>query len=59
MRSLKKRLGVVLFALFALAVVADDTLAMVGHPMTPMSGAGVARRTVRRTAIVVNSTAPR
>jgi hypothetical protein len=37
------------FAVFGLVVVlASDVLAVVGRPATPMSYAGVARRTVRR-----------
>ena len=51
MRSLKKRFGFVL-ALLALTVVTGDALAIIGRPLTPMSAAGVARRTVRRTALV-------
>jgi hypothetical protein len=33
-----------------LATVAADALAIIGRPLTPVSYAGVARRTVRRTA---------
>ena len=34
------------------AFVADQTVAIIGAPMTPMSYAGVARRTTRRTVAV-------
>jgi hypothetical protein len=41
-----------LFALLGLVItgvsVADDALAVIGRPLTPLSYAGVARRTVRR-----------
>jgi hypothetical protein len=44
-----KKLLVACFATFGLVVVlASDVLAVVGRPATPMSYAGVARRTVRR-----------
>jgi hypothetical protein len=33
----------------SLATVAADALAIIGRPLTPVSYAGVARRTVRRT----------
>ncbi|HEY8210944.1 MAG TPA: hypothetical protein VIG99_25850 [Myxococcaceae bacterium] len=36
-------------ALLALGAVAGDAWAVVGRPMTPVSYAGVARRTTRRT----------
>ena len=40
------------FVLFALigVLVAADAYAIIGMPLTPMSYAGVARRTVRRAA---------
>jgi hypothetical protein len=39
------------FAVFGLVVVlGSDVLAVIGRPLTPMSYAGVARRTVRRNA---------
>jgi len=45
---MKKRLATV-FALVGLCLtVADEALAIIGRPATPMSYAGVARRTVRR-----------
>jgi hypothetical protein len=48
MRS-TRRLSLVLFAAFGLLVtIAGDALAVVGRPATPVSVAGVARRTVRR-----------
>ena len=40
------------FVLFGLVVVvASDVLAVVGRPATPVSYAGVARRTVRRNSV--------
>ena len=57
MRSMKKTVGVLL-ALLALAAIAELKLetgvlvspaeAVVGRPLTPISYAGVARRTTRR-----------
>jgi hypothetical protein len=42
------------FVVFGLlAMLASDVLAVVGMPATPMSYAGVARRTVRRGGAVV------
>jgi hypothetical protein len=46
MRS--KRLLSILLALVGLVLVASDTYAIIGRPATPMSYAGVARRSVRR-----------
>jgi hypothetical protein len=46
MRS--QRLLSVLFAVIGLALVASDAYAIIGRPLTPVSYAGVARRTVRR-----------
>jgi hypothetical protein len=49
MRPRYKKLSVILFALVGLFVtVADEAQAIIGMPLTPMSYAGVARRTVRR-----------
>jgi hypothetical protein len=48
MRS--KRLMSILLALVGLALVAADAYAIVGRPATPVSYAGVARRSVRRAA---------
>jgi hypothetical protein len=49
MRS-KRRLILILFAAFGIVVtVVPDVLAVVGRPLTPVSVAGVARRTARRT----------
>jgi len=46
-----KRLTLGLFvALGIVTTVAPDILAVVGRPLTPVSVAGVARRTARRTA---------
>jgi hypothetical protein len=51
MNSKYKKWVVILFALVGLVVtVADDALAIIGMPLTPMSFAGVARRSVRRSA---------
>jgi hypothetical protein len=45
----KRRLFVFLFAAFGILVtVAPDVAAVVGRPLTPVSVAGVARRTARR-----------
>jgi hypothetical protein len=45
----KRKLGFVLLgAIFVVLGVAADVMAVVGRPATPMSYAGVARRTVRR-----------
>jgi len=45
----KKRLWLGLFAFMGVSVtIAGDVLAVVGRPATPVSYAGVARRTVRR-----------
>jgi hypothetical protein len=46
MRS--KRMLSILLAVVGLALVASDTYAIIGRPLTPVSYAGVARRTVRR-----------
>jgi hypothetical protein len=49
MRSIAKQL--VMFAAFGIVVtIAAEVLAVVGRPLTPVSYAGVARRTVRRSA---------
>jgi hypothetical protein len=51
MNTRRKKLGVLLFALVGLFVtVAEEADAIIGAPLTPMSYAGVARRTVRRSA---------
>ena len=41
---------------FALVLLASDAAAIVGMPLTPMSYAGVARRTVRRTSYAAAAT---
>jgi hypothetical protein len=46
MRS--RRILSVLLALVGLVLVASDTYAIIGRPLTPVSYAGVARRSVRR-----------
>jgi hypothetical protein len=49
MHSMRKHL--MMFALTGLFVtIAAEALAVVGRPLTPVSYAGVARRTVRRAA---------
>jgi hypothetical protein len=45
-----KRGLLALAALGAVATVTQDALAIIGRPLTPFSYAGVARRTVRRSA---------
>jgi hypothetical protein len=47
---LSRRLLTILLALVGLVLVASDTYAIIGRPLTPVSYAGAARRTVRRTA---------
>jgi hypothetical protein len=44
-----------LTAALALCVAAGEAQAIIGMPLTPMSYAGVARRTVRRTAFVAGA----
>jgi len=47
----RKKLFLTLFvALGIVTTVAPDILAVVGRPLTPVSVAGVARRTARRTS---------
>ena len=48
MRS--KRMLSILFAVVGLVLVASDVYAIIGRPLTPVSYAGAARRTVRRSA---------
>lgn len=43
-----KRIMTMVLVAVGLLVVASDTFAIIGRPVTPMSYAGVARRTVRR-----------
>jgi hypothetical protein len=45
---LSKRVLAVLGAVGLFLVLASEVLAVVGRPLTPVSYAGVARRTVRR-----------
>jgi hypothetical protein len=47
---------VVAFALLGLA--AEEVAAVIGRPLTPVSYAGVARRTARRTTYAAAATAP-
>jgi hypothetical protein len=53
MRALR-RIARVLFAVLGLTLggvtIANDVSAIIGRPLTPVSFAGVARRTVRRSA---------
>jgi hypothetical protein len=45
----KRKLGILLFGLLGvIPTVVIDAHAIIGMPVTPMSYAGVARRTVRR-----------
>jgi hypothetical protein len=46
----RRRLGLAFFIGFGLFIIASDVMAVVGRPLTPVSYAGVARRTVRRNA---------
>ena len=46
----KKRVLTVLGGIVLLLVLADEALAVIGRPLTPVSVAGVARRSVRRNA---------
>jgi hypothetical protein len=52
MRPVRKKLTLGLFAFLGLVglslAVAPEVLAVVGRPLTPVSYAGVARRSVRR-----------
>jgi hypothetical protein len=48
MRSKRKAVLVVFAAAGLLVAAAQDVFAIVGRPATPVSYAGVARRTVRR-----------
>ena len=43
-----RKVLILLGAVGLLLVLADEVLAVVGRPLTPVSYAGVARRTVRR-----------
>lgn len=49
MRPTRKSILALLVALGIVVTVAPDILAVVGRPLTPVSVAGVARRTSRRT----------
>ena len=48
MLSRRSRILAVLGTIGLFAVLAQEVLAVVGRPLTPVSVAGVARRTVRR-----------
>jgi hypothetical protein len=48
MRSKAKRILVLFGVLGVSLAIAQDVLAVVGRPLTPVSVAGVARRSVRR-----------
>jgi hypothetical protein len=48
----KKKFAAIALTLLGLTVITDDAIAIIGRPLTPMSYAGVARRTVRRSAMV-------
>jgi hypothetical protein len=47
-----------LLVLCLLGVAADEASAVIGRPLTPVSYAGVARRTARRTTYAAAATAP-
>jgi hypothetical protein len=49
MRPMRKLVLVLFVAVGIVTTVAPDILAVVGRPLTPVSVAGVARRTARRT----------
>jgi hypothetical protein len=49
MMRLRRKLVLAAFAALGLLGVAQEVLAVVGRPLTPVSVAGVARRTSRRT----------
>ena len=47
----RRKSGLILFAAFGLLItVASEVFAVIGRPLTPVSVAGVARRSVRRNA---------
>src|SRR4051812_46713018 len=52
-RTISKRLAFAvtgaIFVIFSLGIFANEARAIIGMPLTPMSYAGVARRTARRT----------
>jgi hypothetical protein len=50
MPSTRKLILALFVAIGIVVTVAPDILAVVGRPLTPVSVAGVARRTARRTA---------
>jgi len=55
---MKRMMKALLIVLASVMLIADDASAIVGRPLTPMSYAGVARRTTRRAAVVGAATAP-
>jgi hypothetical protein len=57
MNRMMKRVLIVLASVMVAAFVVEDAGAIVGRPLTPMSYAGVARRTTRRAAYVGAATA--
>jgi hypothetical protein len=48
MSSMRKRILILFGAIGVTFVAAQEVLAIVGRPLTPVSVAGVARRSVRR-----------
>jgi hypothetical protein len=48
--SANRKWLIILFALLGLVPIANDVHAIIGMPLTPLSFAGVARRSVRRAA---------
>jgi hypothetical protein len=57
MNRMMKWVLIVLASVTFVGLVAEDASAIVGRPLTPMSYAGVARRTTRRAAYVGAATA--
>ena len=55
MRSMKKRILMLFGAAGVLLVCAQDVLAVVGRPATPVSAAGVARSSPRAMALADSS----
>lgn len=54
LRSRTRKAGLALFIAGSIFTLAGEAMAVIGRPLTPMSYAGVARRTVRRTAYVTH-----
>jgi hypothetical protein len=54
----KRKLALLILVGGVLAATAHEAMAIIGMPFTPMSYAGVARRTARRTAYVAAAASP-